>query len=338
MNAQNLVLTKSINLEKGEDGQHCHFKQGESPPFESKGILGNGGFGEVDKVLSQISFKEYARKRVLRSFAFRDRRKEDVEHFIAEIQILKRLKHDHVAEFVGSYTDAKYIGLVISPVAQMDLERYLRCDSAVNCRELRTFFGCLARALEFLHGQKVRHKDIKPSNILVNKGKVLFTDFGLSLDFTEAKGSTTVGMVNGMTPRYCALEVIAQQEPRNTMSDIWSLGAVFLEMIVVLKGKTIQYMDDFFEGRGGHVYIRRNLVFLPEFTAQLEKMGDFADNRALSWTQQMLSAEQQLRPTASSLFTSITTLNERGSKSFCGICCVESGEGFSDLEDEHIFA
>ncbi|PSN59010.1 kinase-like protein, partial [Corynespora cassiicola Philippines] len=188
--AQSLVLTKSMDLEKGGNGQHCHFKQGESLPFEPQGILGRGASGQVDKVLSQISFKEYARKRLLRSAA-----------------------------------------------------------TVSNHPELRTFFGCLAAALEFLHGQRVRHKDIKPKNILVHRGNILFTDFGLSLDFTDADSSTTISMVNGMTPKYCAPEV-AQYEPRNTMSDIWSLGVVFMEMAVVLKGKTIEFMTDFFREHG----------------------------------------------------------------------------------------
>ncbi|KAF2801441.1 kinase-like protein [Mytilinidion resinicola] len=330
--AQSLVLTKSIDLERGEHGQHRHFEQGESPPLESKGILGNGGFGQVDIVLSQISFKEYARKRVLRSSAFSDRRKEGIQQFIAEIQILKRLKHHHhVVEFVGSYTDARYIGLIISPVAEMDLAAYLRRATASHHHEIRTFFGCLASALEFLHEQKVRHKDIKPGNILVHHGNVLFTDFGLSLDFTDASGSTTMGMVNWMTSRYCAPEV-ALQESRNTMSDIWSLGVVFMEMIVILKGKTIQDMDEFLERRGSRqTLIRTNTAALPEFVAELEGIGVSSDNRALSWTQQMLSTEQQLRPTASSLVASIMASSQgREMTGFCGICCVYSEEEFSN--------
>ncbi|KAF2467139.1 kinase-like protein, partial [Lindgomyces ingoldianus] len=304
--AQRLVLTNSMSLEKGEMGQHCHFKQGESPPFEPKEVLGNGGFSQVDKVLSLISFKEYARKRVLRSAAFRGRRIEDMKQFIAEINILKRLKHHHIVKFVGSYTDPKYIGLIMSPVAEMDLGAYLTRATISNHPELRTFFGCLAGALEFLHEQKVRHKDIKPANILVNHGNVMFADFGLSLDFTDANGSTTMSMVNGMTPRYCAPEV-ALYEPRNTKSDIWSLGVVFMEMIIVLKGRTAQYMDEFFSQNGSRQkFIRTNMDALPDFIAELRGIGGLLDNRALGWTQGMLMLEQQLRPTASSLVASIT--------------------------------
>ena len=196
---QTLVITKSMNLEKGENGQHCNFRQNEPLPFETKEVLGAGGFGQVDRVLSLISFREYARKRVPRSTMFSGRRAEDVKRFIAEIEVLKRLKHHHIVEFVGSYTDLKYIGLIMSPVAEMDLSTYLLRADATRHRELRTFFGCLARALEFLHEQSVRHKDIKPGNILVYGGNVLFTDFGLAFDFADAGGSTTVSMVNGMT-------------------------------------------------------------------------------------------------------------------------------------------
>ena len=190
--AQNLVLTKSMDLEKGERGQHCYFKRDEPLPFEAQGVLGTGGFGQVDKVVSMISFREYARKRVLRNIAFGSRRKEDITRFVAEIETLKRLKHRHVVEFVGSYTDARYMGLIMSPVAEMDLSTYLTHVDTSKYPELRTFFGCLARALEFLHQQNVRHKDIKPHNILVNRGNVLITDFGLSFDFTDANSSTDI--------------------------------------------------------------------------------------------------------------------------------------------------
>jgi hypothetical protein len=330
--AQGLVLTKSMDLEKGAEGHHCYFRKGETLPLETKGILGSGAYGQVDRVVSLISFKEYARKRVLRSAAFRGRRKEDVIQFIAEIEILKRLKHRHVVEFVGSYTDAKYVGLIMTPIAEGDLTSYMTSAQPANYPELRTFFGCLATGLEFLHQHNVRHKDIKPGNILVNGGQVLFTDFGLSLDFTDATGSTTMGMANGMTPRYCAPEV-ANYEPRNTMSDIWSLGVVFLEMTITLKGKTTAFMDDYFREHGsGQAFIRFNIDSLPTFSAELATLGSRVDDKPLGWIRSMLMEDLKLRPTASALINQITTTSAiEGNFAFCGICCAEAEEeDFSD--------
>jgi hypothetical protein len=336
VNTQDMVLTKSMDLERGEDGQHCYFQRNDGLPFETICVLGSGGFGQVDKVLSLISFREYAVKRVPRKSVFGTRGSENVKSLVVEIEILKRLKHRHVVEFVGSYTDPKFIGLIMSPVAEMDLSAYLTGADTSKHRELRTFFGCLARALEFLHEQNVRHKDIKPGNILVNRGHVLFTDFGLSFDFTDANGSTTLSMVNGMTQRYCAPEV-AMQEPRNTSSDIWSLGIVFLEMIVVLKGKTVRYIDDFFAQHGSQqAYVRTNPAAFPELVAELEVVGSRSDKIALEWIRQMLHVERESRPTAASLALSISTASKEGegSASFCGICCFSRDDEVSDTDDE----
>jgi len=325
-----------MDLEKGDKGHHCHFRHNEPLPFKEKGIIGIGGFGQVDRVLSLLSFKEYARKRVPRSTLFSGRRTEDVKRSIAEIEVLKRLKHRHVVEFVGSYTDPKYMGLIMSPVADMDLCTYLAQFDGSRHRELRSFFGCLARGLEFLHGQSIRHKDTKPSNILVQGGNVLFTDFGLALDFSDAEGSTTVSMVNGMTPRYCSPEV-ANQESRNTSSDIWSLGVVFLEMTTVLKGQAVGHVYEFLSKHGslqGHV--RTNTEGLRELVAELQKMNNPSDNVTLRWIQDMLMIQQHLRPTASALISSITAAGESGTGGFCGICCVLPDDVIDDLDDLEI--
>jgi hypothetical protein len=331
---QKLVITKSIDLEKGEKGRHCYFRQDELLPFEMKEILGTGGSGgQVDRVLSLISFKEYARKRVPRGIMFSGRKAEAVKRFIAEIEVLKRLKHHHIVEFVGSYTDPKYMGLIMSPVAEMDLSTYLLCADATSHKELRTFFGCLARALEFLHEQSVRHKDIKPGNILVHGGNVLFTDFGLACDFADAGRSTTVGMVNGMTPKYCAPEV-ANHEPRNTSSDIWSLGVVFLEMVTVLKGRKAEYIYDFLSEHGSRqAFVRTNPTGVDELVTEFKQMGNPADNAALGWAQDMLMAEQKLRPTASSLMGSIIAVREGEGGGFCGICCVSPDDLLDDFDE-----
>jgi serine/threonine protein kinase len=322
-----------MDLERGEKGQHCYFRQNEPLPFETKEIIGSGGFGQVDRVLSLISFREYARKRVSRSTMFSGRRAEDVKQFIAEIEVLKRLKHHHIVEFIGSYTDPKYIGLIMSPVADMDLSTYLLRADATRHGELRTFFGCLARALEFLHEQSVRHKDIKPGNILVHGGNVLFTDFGLAFDFTDAGGSTTVSMVNGMTPKYCAPEV-ANHEPRNTSSDIWSLGVVFLEMTAVLKGRRVEYIYDFLSKHGSRqAFVRTNPTGVHELVAEFKQMGNLADNTALGWAQDMLMTPQNLRPTAASLMGSIIGANGGEDGGFCGICCVSPEDLLDDFDE-----
>lgn len=75
---------------------------------------------------------------------------------------------------MGSYTDPKYFALLTSPVADYDLASYMA--EAVNSVDkqslLRTFFGCLYNGLQYLHQSQIRHRDVKPQNILVKGSTV----------------------------------------------------------------------------------------------------------------------------------------------------------------------
>jgi hypothetical protein len=158
VNAQDRILTKSINLEKSVGGRHLHFAKGEPIPFKSVSILGSGNFGQVDRVVSLVTYKEYARKCIPRRTMFSSKTAAAIKLFSDEISVLKRLKHRHMVEFIGSYTDAKYLALLMSPIAEMDFDKYLQGRAESRAAELRTFFGCLATALQYLHDNDIRHK------------------------------------------------------------------------------------------------------------------------------------------------------------------------------------
>jgi serine/threonine protein kinase len=144
-----------------------------------------------------------------------------------------------------------------------------------------------------------------------------------------------MSMVDGMTPRYCAPEV-ALGGDRNTKSDIWSLGVVFMEMVAVRKGLTTQYMDSFYKQHiSWQAYIRSQPVGTLDIVAELESIGELSDNKPLRWTQKMLSEERHQRPTASSLVEEITKLGQEGiGTGFCGLCCDPAGDNHSDWESD----
>jgi serine/threonine protein kinase len=143
--------------------------------------------------------------------------------------------------------------------------------------------------------------------------------------------------VNGMTSKYCAPEV-ANYEPRNTSSDIWSLGVVFLEMTAVLKGRTVTYMYDFLKEHGsGQAFVRTNRTGTDALVAELKETGSPTDNAALGWVQDMVMLPQRLRPTAS-LMGSIISAGQKGggNEAFCGVCCSSRDGVLSDFDELEI--
>ena len=107
LEAQKLVLNKGLDLEK-EEGKHRHFSDPAEIPFQKISELGKGAFGFVDRVLSTISYKEYARKLIPRGRTFRKNR-EVLANFEKELATLKKLSHIHIVELIGSYTDPRLV-------------------------------------------------------------------------------------------------------------------------------------------------------------------------------------------------------------------------------------
>jgi serine/threonine protein kinase len=217
----------------------------------------------------------------------------------------------------------------MSPVADYDLESYMTLAAGSSDKQslLRTFFGCLSFGLQYLHDSKIRHRDIKPRNILVKGDMVFWTDFGISLDWEGLSRSTTTAD-SAKTLLYCAPEV-ANYEPRNSSSDIWSLGCVFLEMATVLKGQKIADMRAEFEERTGNYRFYRNIENAFQWVDKLRSLGNELDNAPLNWITKMLDLRSSSRPTAYALVGMITDEDpdELGvSASFCGACCLADPE------------
>jgi len=100
LEAQKLVLTKALDLENPALARHAHFGKTEQFPFEEGERLGEGGFGSVDRVISNLTGREFARKRFRRGRG--SQYKEQVRTFKNELDILKRICHSHCVEFVSS--------------------------------------------------------------------------------------------------------------------------------------------------------------------------------------------------------------------------------------------
>jgi serine/threonine protein kinase len=94
---------------------------------------------------------------------------------------------------------------------------------------LERAFGCGASGLAFMHQKRIRHRDMKPHNILIHNCAIVYADFGYSRDSSLFEQCATIGPVDAQTKRYSAREVLLWDE-RDSRCDVYSLGCVFIEV------------------------------------------------------------------------------------------------------------
>ena len=219
-----------------EEGQHYFLKPGDELPYKLLRNLGQGGCANVEEVEDQYTGRVFARK-VFRIGGSSAERKRIFEN---EIRVVQRLApHHHITRIFATYVGRREVGLLLTPVANRgSLDAFLQDahEGLLTPAELdilNNSFGCLASGLEFMHAQRVRHKDIKPHNILVHNNSLIYTDFGSSLDYSANTRSITTGRPDSITRKYAAPEV-HDWSPRSSKTDIFSLGCVYLEILSAL--------------------------------------------------------------------------------------------------------
>ena len=231
-------ITASDTLDWSGRGQHAEYEVGddEQIPLESRGVLGHGATGIVERVKCRRIM--LARKTIQFS------RRLTKEQAVTEVQHLQRLRHRHIIRLVGTYTIKRNLAILIYPAAEKNLDDHLE-DLAQSQKSKRNmpysellesnyfvtyrFIGCLSSAINYLHFHNLKHMDFKPTNILVTGTTVYVADFGIARAYGSPEESYTDTPVS-FTRTYAAPEVISQSA-RGFPADIFSLGCVFMEIV-----------------------------------------------------------------------------------------------------------
>ncbi|CAH0027584.1 unnamed protein product [Clonostachys rhizophaga] len=336
---QNHVLDgQGVSLESGgARHQNC---QGDarSKFFYTKRRLGQGGSqiyrSQVDHVIGKHSLMHFALKTIPRQHIDDTKDRKILKLFQNELEVLQFVDHQHIVKVVGSYTDASVVGILMTPVADQDLAAFLEkklppAGEADRRLRIRTFFGCIATAIDYLHNNKIKgvqHKDIKPKNILVKESKVYLTDFGTAQvrreDVDDTAESSTNPSMKFVSKRYAPLEAVIGTRTR--ASDIWSLGCVFVEMLTVLAGKSMQDLSQFLQdktnGSGSTAYYEneRGLqAWLQYLRGILSNEENPQDAILVDIVEAMCRSKKEERLTASDLLRRIFKLEG----AYHGLCC-----------------
>ena len=218
------------------DGEHIKIAEEEPLPLTLINEYGKGSYGSVTRRQHAFTDSFYACKEQISD--------EARAHLLREIARLRKLGHRHIVQFVKSYQRGNSYGILLKPAATTDLQKLLiryrkngldydrdsgdrRRDRIVLKPVLLTIFGCLSQGLAHIHGCNIRHKDIKPANILYEKAfrqdqaRFLWADFGLAHDFGDSGNSkTTSKSRHRYSPRYAAPEIMDEFEARKARGEI----------------------------------------------------------------------------------------------------------------------
>jgi serine/threonine protein kinase len=190
-------------------------------------MLGHGGMARVYRAID-TRLNRYTAIKVIDA-PFRDD-SEYARRFDIEAQAFAQLHHPNI---VAIYRYGEVDGLLymaMQYVEGADLGRLI-ADTPKGeffpLDETLKILRQLADALDYTHQTGVIHRDVKPSNIMIdNDGRAFLTDFGLAL-LTEVG---TKGEIFG-SPHYIAPEQAISSAGAVSQSDFYSIGVVLYEML-----------------------------------------------------------------------------------------------------------
>jgi eukaryotic-like serine/threonine-protein kinase len=154
------------------------------------------------------------------------------ERFRREVAIAARLDHPNVIPvYASGESQEGVLYLVLRYVHGGDLGSLLRAEGRFDTARTAHFIGQMAAALDAAHRVGLVHRDVKPSNVLVDEesGHVYLCDFGIAKQVNTAETITGTHQFVG-TPDYAAPEQI-RGETIDRRADIYALGCVLFQCL-----------------------------------------------------------------------------------------------------------
>ncbi len=206
--------------------------------------LGTGGQGEVYQVEdTKLANRLLAAKKLqpsnIRSV---QERQEAIDAFQREATMLANLKHPNLPEIYDYFEENNDYYLIMELISGETLDNRLEKagQQLLPIDEVLRIGIELATVLDYLHTRTppIIFRDLKPDNMMLTPaGQIYLIDFGIARHFKPGQKKDTIRMGR---PGYTSPELLFGIEQTNTVSDIYSLGAVLYELIT---GDVPQYKN-----------------------------------------------------------------------------------------------
>src|ERR1041384_6861642 len=161
--------------------------------------------------------------------------------FLAEARMAGNLSHDNILSIYDYGADENNRPFMVMEFLRgEDLRHAIKNNHTGDLKNKLRIAVQVARALEYIHSQKIVHRDIKPENAHINTaGVVKLMDFGIAK--TEGLAMTRAGYVLG-TPYYMAPEQVTGQGITEQV-DVYAFGILLFELLTGVKpisGETVE--------------------------------------------------------------------------------------------------
>ncbi|MBE7469744.1 MAG: serine/threonine protein kinase [Anaerolineales bacterium] len=196
-------------------------------PYRIIAPLGEGGMAAVYKAF-QPGVDRFVALKVLPQHYAKD--PQFVDRFEREAKVLAKLQHPHILPVHDfGEADGGYTYIVMPFIESGDLAS-LMSQRPLTLAEIGRIIEQIGDALDYAHTQGIIHRDVKPSNILIDsRGNCLLTDFGLAKLVAGVSNLTSTGIIVG-TPSYMSPEQ-GMGQALDGRTDIYALGIILYEMV-----------------------------------------------------------------------------------------------------------
>lgn len=195
--------------------------------YEVRGVLGHGAMGDV-----YLGWDDELRRKVAIKAPRRDRFKSDkeMEGVLEEARTVAKLRHPNIVSVYDISRTGDGTPFIIMEYVEGVSLRNLMDSEKLSYGRIRKLLRPVAEGLKFAHAAGFVHRDVKPSNILLDKNSIpRLADFGLAIH--ECAQRHLAGKVAGTIPYMSPEQVRGETHHLDGRADIWALGVVLYEML-----------------------------------------------------------------------------------------------------------
>ncbi|EDV26838.1 uncharacterized protein TRIADDRAFT_22456, partial [Trichoplax adhaerens] len=207
--------------------------------WQKEKLLGAGAFGQVYLGYDKTN-KRYIAIKQVKTYS-NDHARKEVEALKAEIELLRKLRHDRIVSYYGAEYNEIELSILMEYMPGGSIFEYLRKNGVLPESTTRKYTRQILEGVAYLHSNLIVHRDIKGNRLILilypNDANILLDSYGnvKLADFGSARRIKSLQTMSGLKSlhgtSYWISPEVAKGEGYGRKADIWSVGCTVVEML-----------------------------------------------------------------------------------------------------------